>query len=146
MRNLIATDLAYFPERLHRMIIINAPWYFPALYNLFKPFVDPRTREKILIVGTDYAAGLAEYMDLSQVPTDYGGTDTDITWGSSSFTEASGFALSQMETLQMQQLENPREHNFMLTPEEMTSLHLSFSHPKYKDDPRTTQMRELLER
>lgn len=146
MRQLIATDLAFFPERLHRMIVINAPWYFPALYNLFKPFIDPRTREKILILGTDFASSLEEYMELSQIPSDYGGEDMDVDWISSSFSEESGFSLAQMEAKQMKQLEYPHDCNFMLTPQEMTSLHHAFSHPKYRDDPRTITMRELLER
>lgn len=147
MRHLIATDLAYFPERLHRMVIINAPWYFPALYNLFKPFIDPRTREKIIIMGADYASTLLEYIDLSQIPADFGGEDETCEWGRPNVaTDTSGFSLPDMYERQILQLENPKACNYRLTPEEMTSLHLSFTHPKYKDDERTMQMRGLLEK
>jgi hypothetical protein len=142
MRQLIATDLAYFPERLYRMIVINAPWYFPALYNMFKPFIDPRTREKIIILGVDFHAELAEYMDLSEIPSDFGGEDVNIVWGSSSFTDESGLSLAQIDRKQMEQLET---RDYILTAHEMTSLHHAFSHPKYAADPRTSRMRELLE-
>jgi hypothetical protein len=142
MRQLIATDLAYYPERLHRMIIINSPWYFPALYNMFKPFIDSRTREKIIILGTDYHSVLAEYADLSEIPLDYGGEDASIVWGSSSFSNESGLSLAQMEEKQVQLLES---RDFVLTNEEMISLHYAFSHPKYCNIPETIHKRNLLE-
>ena len=142
MKQLIATDLAYFPERLYRMVIINAPWYFPALYNMFKPFIDPRTREKIMILGDDYYDKLLEYMEPSQIPTDYGGEDSNIAWGSSRFTDDSGLSLAQME---QKMLENLETRNYVLTPQEMVSLHQTFSHPKYRDEEGMIRKRELLE-
>lgn len=142
MRQLIATDLAYFPERLYRMIIINSPWYFPALYNMFKPFIDPRTREKIVILGTDYQSVLAEYADPADIPSDYGGENSSIDWGSSSFADESGLSLAQLESKQLEQLEH---RSVVLTPQEMQALHKAFSHPRYMSAPNTVHKREVLE-
>mmetsp|Transcript_24780 Transcript_24780/g.41923 ORF Transcript_24780/g.41923 Transcript_24780/m.41923 type:complete len:588 (+) Transcript_24780:75-1838(+) len=142
MKQLIATDLAYYPERLHRMIIINSPWYFPALYNMFKPFIDARTREKIIILGADYESVLAEYADLSEIPLDYGGEDSNIVWGSSSFTNESGLSLSQIEDSQIQRLESKE---FVFTTEEMIALHRAFTHSKYASEPFSIRKLELLE-
>jgi hypothetical protein len=144
MKQLLATDQAYFPERLHRMIIINSPWYFPALYNMFRPFIDARTRDKIVILGADYKPVLLEYMDESQIPLKYGGSDSNILWGSSIFSDQSGLSLAQMQSKGMEQLES-REYCSQLTIEEMTALHRACTHPRYRDDPATARRRELLE-
>ncbi|KAH9814015.1 CRAL-TRIO domain-containing protein [Melampsora americana] len=37
----------YYCERLGRAVLINVPWLFWGFYKLVKPFMDPRTAEKI---------------------------------------------------------------------------------------------------
>ena len=50
--------------------------------------------------------------------------------------------MAQMERKQFEQLET---RDYVLSPQEMTSLHHAFSHPRYKDDPASVRKRELLE-
>ncbi|KAJ3051972.1 hypothetical protein HK097_007013 [Rhizophlyctis rosea] len=40
----------HYPERLGRCHMVNAPWVFSLFWNMFSPFVDPITREKIKFV------------------------------------------------------------------------------------------------
>mmetsp|Transcript_9037 Transcript_9037/g.17692 ORF Transcript_9037/g.17692 Transcript_9037/m.17692 type:complete len:309 (-) Transcript_9037:402-1328(-) len=65
----------HYPERSYKMIVINAPWWFKTVWALISPLLDPRTKEKIVILGSDYKAKLLEYLDESEVPVEYGGTD-----------------------------------------------------------------------
>jgi hypothetical protein len=51
-RRQLQTDQNFYPERLHRFFIINAPWFFTAIFALVSPFMDSVTRAKIQILGT----------------------------------------------------------------------------------------------
>ena len=44
----------YYPEIMHEMFIINCPLVFRAAYNMFKPFINEKTRKKIHIRGGTY--------------------------------------------------------------------------------------------
>jgi hypothetical protein len=70
----VAIDEAYYPERLQHFFMINAPWFFTAIWAMLKPFIDPVTSDKITIVGSDYLDTLREYIDDSQIPEDLGGS------------------------------------------------------------------------
>jgi len=67
-------DQNYYPERLYKFFMINAPWYFRATWKLVKNFIDPLTRQKIEIMGTDYKEKLLEFIDAENLPVMYGGT------------------------------------------------------------------------
>ena len=41
-----------YPEVIENIFIVSAPWVFSTLWRLVKPFVAPRTIEKIKIMGT----------------------------------------------------------------------------------------------
>lgn len=73
------------------MVLINAPWIFATIWNVYSNFVDPATRAKvhvffllllvsifsrnqIAICGTDYRDTLLEFIDANQLPEEYGGT------------------------------------------------------------------------
>ena len=56
-------DQANYPERLHKLFIINAPWFFSAILTIFKPFLDKRTLDKIVLLGSDYISTLEQYID-----------------------------------------------------------------------------------
>lgn len=72
-----------FPERLERLIIYPFPWYGRAVWSVAKTFIDPRTVDKVLLLaqgpGGEYACPpkLAEYVDISEVPTVCGGSSSD---------------------------------------------------------------------
>jgi hypothetical protein len=88
-------DSNNFPERLHRLIAINCPWYFNALYALVSPFADPVTLAKFVILGSNYQDELKNYIDESHIPEEYGGTMT-TGWGWP-HSAASGASPEQIE-------------------------------------------------
>jgi CRAL/TRIO domain len=40
----------HYPERLGMFVIIGAPVIFKGLYNALQPFLDPVTKQKILLI------------------------------------------------------------------------------------------------
>src|ERR1700744_2642613 len=48
----------YYPERLGKLYVINAPWGFSSVFSVVKSFLDPVTVEKIHILGANYHAEL----------------------------------------------------------------------------------------
>jgi hypothetical protein len=95
IKQLLEVDQNFYPERLYKLFIINCPWYFPALYGIFKPFIDQRTRDKISVLGADFLPLMSEVIDLDNIPVEYGGSCTDITWDMK-FPESSGASLPQL--------------------------------------------------
>jgi len=68
---------AHYPERSYRMFIINAPWWFQTAFSVVSPFIDPRTKKKISVLGKDYTKALLEEIPANHLPVCYGGTDVD---------------------------------------------------------------------
>jgi len=64
----------YYPERLGKMFIINAPWWFRGVWGMVKGWLDPVTKNKFCIQGSNYQAKLLEVIDANQLPEEYGGT------------------------------------------------------------------------
>jgi len=69
-------DQTYYPECLKSMIIINAPLSFRGVWAIIKPWLDPKTRTKVEIYGTNFHARLAELIAPEELPEIYGGTCT----------------------------------------------------------------------
>jgi hypothetical protein len=67
-------DQKFYPERLGKLYIINAPWIFPVLYNICKPWLDPVTRSKIVVLKGDFKKQLLDDFDADQLPPEYGGS------------------------------------------------------------------------
>ena len=44
----------YYPERLGRLYLINAPWGFSTVFSVVKGWLDPVTVEKIHVLGSGY--------------------------------------------------------------------------------------------
>jgi hypothetical protein len=66
-------DQTYYPECLHRMLIINAPMSFRGVWLAIRPWLDPQTRAKVEILGSNYHARLAELVDSDNLPSIFGG-------------------------------------------------------------------------
>ncbi|KAF2835824.1 SEC14 cytosolic factor [Patellaria atrata CBS 101060] len=64
----------YYPERLGKLYVINAPWGFGAVFNFVKRFLDPVTVEKIHILGTGYEKELLAQIPKENLPTAFGGS------------------------------------------------------------------------
>lgn len=120
IKRILAVDQLYYPERLHKLFIINCPWYFTALYGLFKPFIDPRTRDKFTLLRSDYLPSLLEQMDISQIPEDFGGENADVVWNLQN-PDSSGCSIRQIEA---HMREKYTEHTVaaLLTENEVAAL------------------------
>ena len=60
-----------------QMLVINAPTSFTAIWTIIKPWLSPRTLEKISVLGTDqYHAVLQDLVPPENLPTFLGGTCT----------------------------------------------------------------------
>jgi len=77
-KGLARTDAAHYPERLGRLLLINAPAVFEKFWNAFKAVLDPNTVAKIDILGSGPAVQrrLAELMPPEILPLALGGKAT----------------------------------------------------------------------
>ena len=64
----------YYPERMGKFYLINAPFGFSTAFRLFKPFLDPVTVSKIFILGSSYKKDLLAQIPAENLPTKFGGT------------------------------------------------------------------------
>ncbi|KAI9044478.1 SEC14 family lipid-binding protein [Aspergillus affinis] len=64
----------YYPERLGKFYLINAPWGFSGAFNVVKGFLDPVTVDKIHILGSDYKKKLLEQVPAENLPVEFGGS------------------------------------------------------------------------
>lgn len=64
----------YYPERLGRLYLINAPWGFSTVFSVVKGWLDPITVEKIHVLGGNYQKELLAQVPAENLPTILGGT------------------------------------------------------------------------
>ena len=64
----------YYPERLGRLYLINAPWGFSTVFNVVKGWLDPITVEKIHVLGGGYQKDLLSQVPAENLPKIFGGT------------------------------------------------------------------------
>ncbi|KAL1961259.1 hypothetical protein VTO42DRAFT_3205 [Malbranchea cinnamomea] len=64
----------YYPERLGKLYIINAPWGFSTVFSVIKGFLDPVTVNKIHVLGSGYESELLAQIPAENLPTQFGGT------------------------------------------------------------------------
>jgi CRAL/TRIO domain len=63
----------HYPETLGKTCIINAPFYFQAVWALVKPLLQPRTVNKVTLLGTHYMDELTKFVDIGSIPEYMGG-------------------------------------------------------------------------
>ena len=73
LKAIIATEDNYYPERLNKYLIINAPYVFSGIWKIVRAFVDPVTREKVHIVSGNAKDLLLKYIDKDKLPAYLGG-------------------------------------------------------------------------
>jgi hypothetical protein len=64
----------YYPERLGKMYMINAPWGFSTVWSVVKGWLDPVTVSKIHILGSGYKTELLKQVPAENLPQEFGGT------------------------------------------------------------------------
>lgn len=64
----------YYPERLGKLFMINAPWGFSTVWSAVKGWLDPVTVNKIHILGGGYKSELLKHIDAQNLPKNLGGT------------------------------------------------------------------------
>ncbi|CAD1811892.1 SEC14 cytosolic factor [Candida parapsilosis] len=65
----------YYPERMGKFYLINAPFGFATAFRLFKQFLDPVTVSKIHILGYSYQKELLKQIPPQNLPKRFGGAD-----------------------------------------------------------------------
>lgn len=64
----------YYPERLGKLYIINAPWGFAGAFSVIKGFLDPVTVQKIHVLGSGYEKELLGQVPKENLPKAFGGS------------------------------------------------------------------------
>jgi hypothetical protein len=81
IRGMSVTDSDHYPERLGKLIVVNAPTTLSIAWKIVKGFLDPVTLAKINIFSkkSEWLPALLSIMDEDQIPAHYGGTAKDLT-------------------------------------------------------------------
>jgi hypothetical protein len=66
----------YYPERLHKLFIVNAPVFFSAAWAILKIGLDKRVLDKVVVLGSDYKNTLLKHISHDQLPSFLGGSCT----------------------------------------------------------------------
>lgn len=69
-------DQAYYPERLGKIYVINAPWVFPFFWKLVRGWIDKKTAEKVVVLGKNYQKQLLKCIPAEHLPEEFGGKCT----------------------------------------------------------------------
>jgi hypothetical protein len=64
----------YYPERLGKLYLINAPWGFSTVWAAVKGWLDPVTVKKIHILGSSYSSELRKQIPAEHLPKQFGGS------------------------------------------------------------------------
>ncbi|KAE8392194.1 CRAL-TRIO domain-containing protein [Aspergillus alliaceus] len=74
VRQVSVVSQNYYPERLGKLYMINAPWGFSTVWNVVKGWLDPVTVEKIHVLGSGYKTELLKQVPAENLPKEFGGT------------------------------------------------------------------------
>ncbi|AFZ79858.1 hypothetical protein BEWA_027070 [Theileria equi strain WA] len=77
----------YYPELLGKLLFVNTPGMFSALWAIFSGLLDKKTLGKITVISskTESRAKILELVEPDQLPEFLGGTQPDDTWQTSHF-------------------------------------------------------------
>lgn len=64
----------FYPERMGKFYMLNAPFGFATVFSMIKRFLDPVTVEKIHILGSKYRNELLSQIPKENLPVRFGGT------------------------------------------------------------------------
>ncbi|EZG51417.1 CRAL/TRIO domain protein [Gregarina niphandrodes] len=68
----------HYPERAHKIFVVNAPGWVSWIWSTITPFLDPITTKKISIIkkGKDHIKEITEFCDVQDLPPEIGGSDS----------------------------------------------------------------------
>lgn len=76
-----AIDSLCFPETLNHMAIVNAPGFFTFTWKLVKSWIDPRTSNKVSVIGTNkdkICKHLTKFIEKDILASEYGGNGKSV--------------------------------------------------------------------
>jgi hypothetical protein len=81
IKEMAYADNNYYPERLGKMIIVNAPMVLSGVWAVIQTFLDADTKAKIQIISKPeiWKGKIQEIIDINQIPAHYGGKAPDLT-------------------------------------------------------------------
>ncbi|CAN4107525.1 unnamed protein product [Withania somnifera] len=119
IQRLQAIDGNNYPESLCRMYIINAGSGFRLLWNSVKSFLDPKTSQKIHVLGNKYQSKLLEIIDASELPKFLGGTCTCADKGGCMLSDKGPWNDSEIMRM-VHNGEHKCSHKFVISVDEKT--------------------------
>jgi hypothetical protein len=80
IQGMAATDSDHYPERLGKLIIINAPYVLSFAWKIISSFLDEVQKSKIKICASqsEWFPELLQLMDEDQIPEQYGGKEKNL--------------------------------------------------------------------
>lgn len=72
MKSLLKILQAFYAERLAKMYVLNPNWFYKMMFAVVKPFLDDKTKKKIVLVSK--LDELKKDFDPSQLMVEHGGT------------------------------------------------------------------------
>ena len=68
----------HYPQRSHKMLVLNVPGWFGVLFNIVKPLLNEAQRAKINIFRShEVLAGMRETIPDENIPVEYGGSGVE---------------------------------------------------------------------
>ncbi|VVT58714.1 uncharacterized protein SAPINGB_P006347 [Magnusiomyces paraingens] len=68
----------YYPERMGKFYVINAPFGFSTVFSVIKRFLDPVTVDKIFVLGSKYQSELLKQIPIQNLPIKFGGKSESV--------------------------------------------------------------------
>jgi hypothetical protein len=75
-KDAINMDQNVYPEYLGNLFLINAPLIFRGMWVIIRKWIEAKTAAKFHVLGSDYLPTLLQYIDIHELPVEYGGTNT----------------------------------------------------------------------
>ncbi|KAJ1918705.1 hypothetical protein H4219_002427 [Mycoemilia scoparia] len=76
LQELLSSDQLYYPERMYKTYLVNAPSMFVTAWNIVKSWLDPRVISKVTIMNKNFKDALLEQIPAENLPKFLGGECT----------------------------------------------------------------------
>lgn len=64
----------HYPETLHSLFVVDAPWFFRALWYIVKPFIDPVTKKKVQFISRNESHLILKEVSDDMLDKNFGGS------------------------------------------------------------------------